>query len=450
MKRLSLAVLIWLLLAGVGVAALFLSARGQFAETFNTDARILHRVLSQRMEQQEAVLNAVDALGQGEGTVTLDTFLDTLLRPYPQVVAVERCAAQGCRVLGTPAQRPPSLEATPVLQPTVRWPVGGGPLYALSRDIGRRLVTQLTTGDVQDLLKELRGRHADSTVSKVYRRLCRVLDLAVQEQVVVRNVAAAIQRKPTVKTRVPAEGWTTEEVQKIIRTTREVDPAMYPLVVMAFASSVRIGELVGARLQDYDLDKNVFWADGTAKEGGGRGKGKSDRAHRPISLYPGAQDVMLAHLDRLQRLKEAVGPAWGIKRVHSEETREKQRQAALRQYGRHYDQTWKPAKPVPTETHEWLFPTSRGTRDFKTNVGRRWHRILEAAQVKDRVFHAVRATWITAALDDNVPMHVIQAAVGHASPVMTLRYAERPKTDDAAARVARRLGLDTAVNPPKG
>ncbi|CAM3304192.1 histidine kinase [Deinococcus saxicola] len=133
MNRLSLAALIWLLLAGAGVAALFMSARGQFTATFDTDARILHRVLSQRMEQQEAVLNAVDALEPGMDAAALAGYLDTLLRPYPQVVAVERCAAQGCRVLGTPAETPPALASTISPDPAVNWPEGGGPLYAVSR-----------------------------------------------------------------------------------------------------------------------------------------------------------------------------------------------------------------------------------------------------------------------------------------------------------------------------
>lgn len=135
MTRPRLALLLWLMMAGVGAAALFFSTDNRLTETFGTDARILHRVLSQRMEQQEAVLNAVDALErQGIDAPTLGTYLDTLLRPYPQVVAVERCSARGCQTLGTPAERPPFLAVSPSARPTVRWPQGGGPLYALSQN----------------------------------------------------------------------------------------------------------------------------------------------------------------------------------------------------------------------------------------------------------------------------------------------------------------------------
>ncbi|MCD0164940.1 hypothetical protein, partial [Deinococcus sp. 12RED42] len=95
------AALLWLLLAGAGVTALFASASARLNEAFGTDARILHRVLSQRMEQQEAVLNAAHALAsQGVDEAALTTALTTLRRQYPQVVAAQRCSSGGCRTLG--------------------------------------------------------------------------------------------------------------------------------------------------------------------------------------------------------------------------------------------------------------------------------------------------------------------------------------------------------------
>jgi two-component system sensor kinase FixL len=141
------------MLAGMGTAALFFSTNNRLAETFGTDARILHRVLSQRMEQQEAVLNAVDALErQGMGAATLGTYLNTLLGSYPQVAAVERCSARACQTLGTPAEQPPLLAVSPSARPAVRWPQGGGPLYALSQNNvrvwvdARRLTSALDEG----------------------------------------------------------------------------------------------------------------------------------------------------------------------------------------------------------------------------------------------------------------------------------------------------------------
>ncbi|PIG97339.1 ATP-binding protein [Deinococcus sp. UR1] len=147
------AALLWLLLAGAGVTALFASASARLNEAFGTDARILHRVLSQRMEQQEAVLNAAHALAsQGVDEAALTTALTTLRRQYPQVVAAQRCSSGGCRTLG-PADVPlPDLPAVTAPQAAVRWPAGGGPLYALSRGSvrvwvdARRLTDRLVEG----------------------------------------------------------------------------------------------------------------------------------------------------------------------------------------------------------------------------------------------------------------------------------------------------------------
>lgn len=149
------AALFWLLLAGAGVTALFASASERLSEAFSTDARILHRVLSQRMEQQEAVLNAAHALAsQGVDEAALSTALTTLHRQYPQVVAAQRCASGRCRTLGpadVPLPRLP-LSAVTESRAAVRWPAGGGPLYALTRGSvrvwvdARRLTDRLVEG----------------------------------------------------------------------------------------------------------------------------------------------------------------------------------------------------------------------------------------------------------------------------------------------------------------
>ncbi|THF87856.1 hypothetical protein E7T09_01055 [Deinococcus sp. KSM4-11] len=320
----------------------------------------------------------------------------------------------------------------------------------IDQQVGQRLVSQLTSDDVHNVLTTLgetdgdgTPRYSESTQCKVYQRLCRVLDVAVHEGAVHQNVARLLDKdlRPTLSSKPWTDAWTTEDVQNVLRTAAELDPKLFPLIVLAFASGVRIGELVGARLSDYDPVNNTFRAFGTAKEGGGRGKGKNVRSHREILLPDEVQDVLKDHLERLGRLRADLGPAWGIKRVCTEETREKKRQAALKQWGRGFDQTLKPAKPVPTETHEWLFPTPRGTRDHKNNIGRRWRRILQTAGMEHRVFHTVRATCITAALEAKVPLNEIQAMVGHASPVMTLLYSHRPKQSTAAKRMAAQLGL---------
>ena len=97
--------LAWLLLAALGAAALILDRRQTLQAGFDLDTRILHRVLSQRMEQQEAVLNAVTALAaQGVTDATLAGYVQALTRPYPQITGVQVCPPGGtCRTLLAPA-----------------------------------------------------------------------------------------------------------------------------------------------------------------------------------------------------------------------------------------------------------------------------------------------------------------------------------------------------------
>ncbi|MFC4640140.1 ATP-binding protein [Deinococcus hohokamensis] len=123
----------WLLTALAGTLGLCLMTWADLRGTFDLDARVLHRVISQRMEQQEAVLRSVDALWQQHvDPMTLDRFTDALLAPYPQVIAVEQCAGTTCsNVLPGPFSLPAVPTLTPA-QPTLLWPKEGGQRYALA------------------------------------------------------------------------------------------------------------------------------------------------------------------------------------------------------------------------------------------------------------------------------------------------------------------------------
>ena len=313
--------------------------------------------------------------------------------------------------------------------------------------IGDVVVQVLDKKKVVEMIDTLRKEHVESTVTKAYRHLRRALDVAVQQELVVKNCAREIKRPPKDTTpRVP-EGWDKADVQRILMTTRQAAPKLYPLLLMAFASGTRIGELLGARLTDYDPASNTLTIEGTAKLDGGRGKGKTVAAGREITLPDAVRPVMLAHLEALRVAQERAGAAWGVKRAVKEETRQKQREAALKQHGKNYSQAWSPSVTPSTETYAWLFPTSRGTRMSAQIVARKWKVIIKQAGVPSKTFHRIRATWITAALNANRPLHEIQQAVGHASPEMVLRYAERPRENKTALHVGQELGLDDLDAP---
>lgn len=91
-KRRSLQLAGWLVLmvAGLCLAALF--ERSRLASEFDTEATILHRLLSQRADQHDAHLTALSALASADSGNQPDLFREvaaTIIRFYPRIVAID-------------------------------------------------------------------------------------------------------------------------------------------------------------------------------------------------------------------------------------------------------------------------------------------------------------------------------------------------------------------------
>ncbi|MBB5233672.1 sensor histidine kinase [Deinococcus budaensis] len=146
------ALLLWLLAALLAGLFWSLSAvRGVRAE-FETGARILHRVLSQRSEPQEAVLVSLGALARaGVGEGALAQYAAALRAQYPQIVGVQRCRGR-CLDLGPSGLTLPAARLTP--DPAgLRWHPGAPTVYALARGEMRVWVDArrlLRPGDLPD------------------------------------------------------------------------------------------------------------------------------------------------------------------------------------------------------------------------------------------------------------------------------------------------------------
>ncbi|HET8748787.1 MAG TPA: ATP-binding protein [Ramlibacter sp.] len=78
---------LWLLLTAAGAAALARLELARLQDLFETDARIAHRVLSQRVVQHEAVLATVALLQPAAGAEPVERRLPAL---YPQILSVQR------------------------------------------------------------------------------------------------------------------------------------------------------------------------------------------------------------------------------------------------------------------------------------------------------------------------------------------------------------------------
>ncbi|MEO7391436.1 MAG: ATP-binding protein [Ramlibacter sp.] len=86
-RRRALGVACWLALSAVGCTAI---ARGELAhlrDTFETDARIAHRLLSQRAVQHDAILATLALLQPADAAAAAEQRLPSV---YPQILKVER------------------------------------------------------------------------------------------------------------------------------------------------------------------------------------------------------------------------------------------------------------------------------------------------------------------------------------------------------------------------
>jgi integrase len=81
-----------------------------------------------------------------------------------------------------------------------------------------------------------------------------VLDIAVRDGLVRRNVAAAVKR-PAVK-RTDARYLTAEEVGRLLAAAR--DDRLYPLVVLLLGTGLRRGEALGLHWRDVDVAAGVL------------------------------------------------------------------------------------------------------------------------------------------------------------------------------------------------
>ncbi len=162
----------WLLLLGLLVAAVATALLGfvhhaRLAAAFDAEARTLHRVISQRADQHDALLTSLAAVvGDAEGVgPALRPLTEAVLRFYPRIIAIDVIAPAPqprvtftTRELGPASQDPAALAAlAATLQPgqaTVR-------VEKERRDGGYALVKRVPTGAIVMTVDARRLAEAD-------------------------------------------------------------------------------------------------------------------------------------------------------------------------------------------------------------------------------------------------------------------------------------------------
>jgi integrase len=279
--------------------------------------------------------------------------------------------------------------------------------------LGNRVMQRLKPHEVKDwhdtLLKSGgKGRRALSsrTVGHAHRVLHRALEIAVETEMLARNVAGVIS-PPKVE---EADIEILNEDQISIVTDKLVGHPLYEIVVLDLATGMRRGEILAVRLSDIDLDRATVRIERSLEETreGLRFKPpKTKHCKRTISLPPNAVATLREHRRKLLETRMAVGLG----------------------------------KP---DADTLLFGELDGSPRRPDQLSWLWRSACKSLKLPMVSFHALRHTHASALIAAGLDVVLISRRLGHGSPHVTLRvYGHLFKRDDRAAAHAIEVAMRT-------
>lgn len=261
----------------------------------------------------------------------------------------------------------------------------------LSATWGGRPVGQVTPSDVRKWWEATSIK--PTAKSKAYRFLRAMLQLAVDRELIPAN-PARIRGAANPPVARPSRALTRSEVYRIV----EVIPHRYQaLVVVITGAALRLGEAVELRRKDL-----IWSADGSsvvalrisrAAVRGVVGPPKTQSGLRQVALPATAISALMEHMERY----------------------------------------------CDAGDDSLLFTTSTGSRIEQSNFSHTFQRAVSRAGLPPVRVHELRHTGATAFVSAGGTIKELQARLGHASPMMALRYTHAVPGRDA--EVAARLDI---------
>ena len=267
---------------------------------------------------------------------------------------------------------------------------------------------RLTPAQVNAAYATLLARLAPGTVRQVHAVLHRALEAAVRWGYVARSVAA-LADPPTPTRKRELRTWTAAELRTFLAAAQ--GDRLYPLFALLASTGARRGEVLGSRWDDLHLDAGR-WQIRRARTSGARrvveSEPKTAAGRRAVALDSATVRVLRDW--RKRQLEERL--AWG---------------------------------PLWTESG-YVFTREDGVPLTPRQTSDAMDRIVKLAGVR-RIGgpHSLRHTWATLALQAGVHPKVVAERLGHSSVRITLdtySHVTAGMQEDAAARVARLVGLD--------
>jgi len=241
---------------------------------------------------------------------------------------------------------------------------------------------------------------APATVRQIHAIVRKALDRAAVVGTVPRNVGALA--KPPRVPKHEIQPLTAAQASALLAAA--AGDRLEALYVLSLTTGMRIGEVLGLRWADVELDGHHLQVRHTLRHhrsGGGwtLGEPKSARSRRRIRLSSVAILALRVHRARQAEERLALGPAW--------------------------------------EAHDFVFANRKGTPIRANNLRRRsFAQLLEASGLPASTrLHDLRHTAATLLLLQNVHVKVVSELLGHASTSFTMdRYAHvLPPMQETAA-----------------
>lgn len=261
-------------------------------------------------------------------------------------------------------------------------------------ELGAIQVTKLKAFHLQQFYsKKLEGGRADKkdgglspkSVVGIHKVISSALKVAVTWELVAKNVAETISPPRVPET--PQETWTADHAQAFLRA---IDGhRLRPLYVLAIATGMRRGEILGLRWQDIDWNKGTI------------------QIVQSMVATPDGQIITDTKTSSGRRSVVISGGLLALLKEHQEKCRE---EAAV----------LGTTKGHAPNGNQLVFTSERGTPLNPRNLLRHFYSACERAGVPKIPFHALRHTHATIMLKQGVHPKIVSERLGHSRVGVTL------------------------------
>lgn len=246
---------------------------------------------------------------------------------------------------------------------------------------------EIKRADVKQLLlQKQKAGYKAGTIQNIKALVSGIFTHAYEEEILQINPALKLGRYIQKEDRKKhIKSLTKEQISMLLATARQKKPNHYPMLLCAFRTGMRLGELVGLALEDIDFEANTIevWRSYSHRHFSSPKSHKS----RIVDMSNQLRVTLLAHRSRL-----AIDFGGKLPVIELPESFKPNNQIRL------------------------VFPSSKGTPFCGDNFRRRvFKKLLEKADLPAIRFHDIRHTFASLLLQQGESLHYVKEQMGHAS-----------------------------------